>query len=133
MLVAGHRLERKHLRHGLLLEVYHQAHHGGRVLADADGRNIRIVRLDFGDQLLEFAVQLQAFDVYGQTWRVIHQRLFGRQRHIGLQRHAGVVFGRPYANGHNGGSKGQVLFAGQQQGQAASLQQGASVRSVSGK
>ena len=70
VLVSRHRRQREDLRANGLLEVNHQAHHGGGKLARANPCNIRIAGLDLGYQFFERRVKGHASNVHRQSGRV---------------------------------------------------------------
>lgn len=122
VLVGRHRLQGEDLGLGGLLEIDHQAHHAGRVLAHADGCDVGVVGAHLGDQLAQRGIEVDAFDVHGQPRRLVHEELLGSQRPVGLDGHARVLWRRPDAHGHDGGAVRNVLAA-QQQHDGARLQQ----------
>ena len=69
--VLGDRLERKHLRLHLGLEIEHQAHDARAVVRDAQALDIGIVRRDFGVQLEERGRQLGELEVEHQALRIL--------------------------------------------------------------
>jgi hypothetical protein len=95
VLVGADRLEHEHLRLDFFLQVEHQPHHARAVLADPHLLDVRVARLDLGDQALERRVQVEPFDVDHQPFRVLHDEVGRFQVAVVFQRDAGVVGRRP--------------------------------------
>ena len=66
MLIRSYRLERKHLRLDVLLELDHKPRHLWPVLSDAYQGDIGVVRLNLANQLLQSRGQIESVDVDDQ-------------------------------------------------------------------
>ena len=79
VLVGRNGRQGEHLGLCGLLQIDHQPHHARGVLPHADAGNVRIVRLDLGDQFAQFGAEVNAFDVHRQPGRGGHEKLLGHQ------------------------------------------------------
>ena len=92
VLIRRNRRQREHLRQYGPLEVNHQPHNAGRVLSNPDALNVRVVRLDLGDELTQGRDEVNAFNVHGQARRLRHKELPGLDLAIRFNGQACVVF-----------------------------------------
>ncbi|MNN54782.1 hypothetical protein D3C81_1696190 [compost metagenome] len=98
VLILVDRRQGKHLWIHFFLQVEYEAHHARPVLADAHLLDIRVVRLDLGDQAFQRRVQVDAFDIHHQPFRILDDEVIGLQVRIVFQRDAGVILGWPDAH-----------------------------------
>ena len=122
VLVRRYRLECEDLRQNCLLEVNHQTQYARCVLPYAYACNVRIIRLDLGDQLAQRRQEINAFDINGHARRVRNQELARLDFAVGLDGQTRVVLGGPDPHRQNFSAPGNLPNA-QQQDQAAALQQ----------
>ncbi len=86
-----------------LLEVEDQSNGGGQKLAHAHLRNVGVVGLNAGDQVLQGGVEREAFEVDHQPIWCREQVCFeGEARGVVLNGHTGVVGCRPDPHRHHG-------------------------------
>ena len=100
------RFEREHLRIDLGLQLHDQAHDARLEAAGTQQLDIGIVGGDLAGQAVEHAVEFDAFDVDDQAIRVLDGEMAEFERCVVFEGNAGVVGGRPDADGEDGGQPG---------------------------
>ena len=72
------------------------------ILPDAHRLNLRIVRRDLRDQVLQFLIEIEPIQVDHEPVRSLQQLLSVLQRLIGFDRHPRVIARGPHAHAEHG-------------------------------
>ncbi len=99
MLIFACRRQLEDFRPDLGFKIDHHAHNPGFEIADAHLTDIRIVRLYFFREALEFRADIRLLQVDHQTFRVFQRDHAVSDGLRGFKRDAGVIGCRPDARG----------------------------------
>ncbi len=93
----AHRLQREQLGGHFFAQVEHDAQHVGRLLAEADPRNVRVARRHARGELLQFGCELDRVEVEHDPRGILQADETVRHRRVRLEDEPGVFLRGPDA------------------------------------